>query len=292
MQSTTTRRHLGAALATATLTVTALAVGVGAAGAHEPPTDPTPTPRTGVGTVGVYTSGAPLTPPPPQRLTASGLRPLTRAESDRLKGAVAHHGWTCDIDFDDDAAIALLPANAVDTFALSPWWNQLCGGDYARVYPTDVNHFHLGYVDSTIGPCIDPENPHDTPPGTFSRGEDCEPIDPVTEPRSDIHTHFPWNHIRLDLIDPIGSGYKPQPFTLERVRVLQAPVRICYRMPPEGPWVVAEPVGPFDLPGLVYCWASLSPGLWDLSDWTVGTVDVSFTEAAGDVWGLDDIRLG
>ena len=63
-------------------------------------------------------------------------------------------------------------------------------------------------------------------------------------------------------------------------------------MPPEGPWVAAAPVGPFDLPGLVYCWASLGAGLWDLSDWTVGTVDVSFTGANGSVWGLDDLHLG
>ena len=166
------------------------------------------------------------------------------------------------------------------------------GGYYTRVYPTDSDHFHLGYVDSSIGPCADSENPHGTPVGEYSRGDECEPIDPLTEPRSDIAVHVPENHIRLDLIDSVGlPPHKAQPFTLERVRNRHAAVRVCYRMPPEGPWVAAAPVGPFDLPGLVYCWPSLAPGLWDLSDWTVGTVDVSFTGADGAGWALDDLRL-
>ena len=141
-------------------------------------------------------------------------------------------------------------------------------------------------------PCIDSDNPYDTPIGVYSRGDDCEPIDPLTESRSHINPHYPWSDVRLDLIDSMGSAYKPQPFTLEQVRILQAPMRVCYRMPPEGPWVAAAPVGPFDHPGLVYCWASLGTGLWDLSDWTVGTVDVSFTGATASPWGLDDLQLG
>jgi hypothetical protein len=185
----------------------------------------------------------PRTPRPPQRLTRSGLRPLDRAEAERLRGGSESTAVSCEIDFDDDAAIALLPNGAIDTFAYSPWWNQLCGGFYARVYPTDTNHLHLGYADDSIDVCTDPGNPHGTPVGTFSRGEDCEPIDPVTEPRSHINVgHYPNLHGRLDLIDPIGSDYKAQPFTLERVRILWAPAQVCYRMPPEGPWIAASGV--------------------------------------------------
>lgn len=244
-------------------------------------------------TIGAGETEEARTPPPPQRLTSSGLRPLGRAEADRLRGDSVLRGVLCEIDFDDDAAMALLPGGALDTFAYSPWWIQLCSNsNYARVRPTDTNHLHVNYVDATIDVCINPQNPYDTPVGMYSRGEDCEPIDPVTEPRSFINVgHYANLHGRLYLTDAWGSDYTPRPFTLERMRILSAPARVCYRMPPEGPWVAAEPVGPFDEPGLVYCWSSLSPGLWDLSGWTSGTVGVDFTGASDALPGYDDFRL-
>ena len=291
MQSSSSRRFLVVRRGVAATTLTAMVVVVGAAGAadrtqaaDEPPARMTS---------GVVEARAVRTPPPPQRLTASGLRPLDRVEADRLRGGNVSRAVSCEIDFDDDAAIALLPNGALDTFAYSPWWNQSCSGFYARVYPTDTDHLHLGYADDTIGVCINADNPHDTPVGVFSRGEDCEPIDPVTEPRSYITVgHYPTLHGRLDLIDSHGSDYTPQAFTLERIRILWAPARVCYRMSPDGPWIAAAPVGPFDEPGLVYCWASLDPGWWDLSDWTAGTVSVDFVGTGDSLPGYDDIRLG
>lgn len=284
-------RNTMRAAAAVTLAATVVVGGGGVAGAVDRSlTDDPPKATT---TIGDLKTGGPLTPPAPQRLTSSGLRPLSRGEADRLTGGGRVNGASCDIDFDDDAAIAWIPGGALDTFALSPFWNQLCGSNYARVYPTDTDHLHLGYVDTSIGPCTDPKNPNGTPVGTFSRGEDCEPIDPVTEPRSYITVgHYADRRGRLDLIDAYGSDYTPRPFTLERMRILDGPARVCYRMPPEGPWEAAEPVGPFDKPGLVYCWASLSPGLWDLSGWTAGTVGVDFTGSSSTLPSYDDFRLG
>jgi len=293
MQSSTSRRPTVAGRATAAAALAAMVFvtsnGVVAAGDRTPPDDS----AVAASAIGVGEVEEAKIPPPPQRLTSSGLRPLGRAEADRLRGGGVLRGVLCDIDFDDDAAMALLPGGALDTFAYSPWWNQLCSGsNYARVRPTDTDHLHVGYVDATIDVCINPENPYDTPVGVFSRGEDCEPIDPVTEPRSSITVgHYADRHGRLDVIDAWGSDYTPRPFTLERMRILSAPARVCYRMPPQGPWVVAEPVGPFDQPGLVYCWSSLAPGLWDLSAWTSGTVGVDFTGATGALPGYDDFRL-
>lgn len=276
--------------AAATLAATVVGGGGVAGAADRRLTDVAPTATT---TIGDLKTTSPLIPPAPQRLTSSGLSPLGRDEANRLTGGGRVNGTSCDIDFDDDAAIAWIPGGALDTFVLSPFWNQLCGSKYARVYPTDTNHLHLGYVDASIGLCSDPDNPNGTPLGTFSRGEDCEPIDPVTEPRSSITVgHYADRRGRLDLIDANGFDDTPRPFTLERMRILSGPARVCYRMPPEGPWEAAEPVGPFDEPGLVYCWASLSPGLWDLSVWTAGTVAVDFTGASGILPGYDDFRLG
>ncbi len=282
-------RNTMRAAAAATLAATVI-VGGGVAGAADRRlTDDKPRATT----IGDLKTGGPLTPPAPQRLTSSGLSPLGRDEVDRLTGGGRVDGASCNIDFDDDAAIAWIPGGALDTFAFSPFWNQLCGSNYARVYPTDTDHLHLGYVDASIGPCLDPDNPNGTPAWTFSRGQDCEPIDPVTEPRSSITVGHDadWTG-RLDLIDAYGSDYTPRPFTLERMRILNGPARVCFRMPPEGPWEAAEPGGSFDEPGLVYCWASLSPGLWDLSDWTAGTVAVDFTGASSTLPGYDDFRLG
>lgn len=172
----------GAALAL-TLVVTVFIGGASASAATKRSDgDSATTSRTSAttSTTGDRGSAAASTPAAPQLLTASGLRPLTRAEADRLTGAQGLRGSACEIDFDDDAAISLLPGNAVDTFAYSPWWNQLCGGNYARIYPTDISHFHLGYVDPAVLPCYDADNPFGTPVGVFARGEDCEPIDTVT----------------------------------------------------------------------------------------------------------------
>ena len=271
-------RVVAAATMTAIAAGAALAAGVTAADADQRPPDGYATATTPAN-VGGITTRTPTVPPAPRRLTRRGtLEQLSEAEAARLVGGVAHGGgWSCDIDFDDDEAIDLLPYDAIDTFALSPWWNQSCNGSYGRVVPTDEHHFHLGYVDPEVGLCLDPENPHDTPVGGWSKGEDCAPIDPVTEPRSNVMPHGYWYHLRLDKYDGFGSDDTPRPFTLERVRILSTATRVCYRMPPEGPWVVAPPASPFDEPGLVYCWASLSPGYWDLADWTGGTVGVTFT---------------
>ena len=256
MQSSTSRRLTIAWRGAAAAALAAIVVacnGVVAADVGRPPTTPPSSPP----------RWAPARSPGrnPSSASAADLVGIAPWVGRRPTGSAvaACRGDVCEIDFDDDAAIALLPDGALDTFAYSPWWNQLCSGHYARVQPTDTDHLHVGYVDATIDVCIDPENPYDTPVGAFSRGEDCEPIDPVTEPRSSITVgHYANLHGRLDLIDAWGSDYTPRPFTLERMRILSAPARVCYRMPPQGPWVVAEPVGPFDEPGLVYCWSSLT----------------------------------
>ena len=42
----------------------------------------------------------------------------------------------------------------------------------------------------------------------------------------------------------------------------------------------------------MYCWASLDPGWWDLSDWTAGTISVDFVGTGDSLPGYDDVRLG
>ena len=104
--------------------------GHGLAGATDrPPADDSP------GSMSMTVAGkgqVVRTPPPPQRLTSSGLRPLERERFDRLHGGGVSRAISCDIDFDNDAAMALIPNGAIDTFAYSPSWNQMCSGHYIR----------------------------------------------------------------------------------------------------------------------------------------------------------------
>ena len=141
------------------------------------------------------------------------------------------------IDFDDDGAIAFLPdTTPTDTSPTRRGGTRCAAGNYAHVFPTEDSHFHLGYVRRrTIGRASTRTTRTTHRSASFSRGDDCEPIDPLTEPRSDINTALPVERLPArPLSTRSDSGYKPQPFTLEQVRILQAPVRVCYRMPPDG----------------------------------------------------------
>jgi hypothetical protein len=217
------------------------------------------------------------TPAAPLVLDAGRLRPATRSELDRLSGGPAAQGSPdCKVDFDDDAAVALL-GGAKDTFVYSPWWNQICADSYVRVVPINDNHFHLTYQDPDVTNCANPDNEYGTAFLEMARGaEECEPIDPVTEPRGFAHSMFAQDIISIGRIDLYGSDYSPRPFTFERIKVVNAGVRVCFRLKPDGPWEAAEPPGPGDHPAQ-WCWASLTTGTWDLSAYTAGSIEVTVT---------------
>ncbi len=75
-RSTIIRRGVTVAAAAMTLTLIGFGARPGAAGSSATPNDVV-TPTTHHRTVGGITTGAPKTPPAPQRLTSAGLRPLT-----------------------------------------------------------------------------------------------------------------------------------------------------------------------------------------------------------------------
>jgi hypothetical protein len=280
------RRRLTAAIA-GSLAVVA-AVGAGAA---TPVAASSRSPLPGGPTYVV--PGAPRTPGAPMVLDGRRLRPATAAELVRLRGrAQSGYPYECDVDFDDDAAIAAV-GGAKDTFVYSPWWNQICTDSYVRVSPTNINHFHLLYEDPDVTNCQNADNDYGTALFDMARGaQECEPIDPVTEPRSYAHSMFAADILTIGRIDVYGSDYSPRPFTFERITIVNAPLRVCFRLAPDGPWEAAEPPGPGDHPAQ-YCWASLGAGTWDLSDFTAGSIAVTVTsDGDGSAnYAIDDLRL-
>ena len=97
-----------------------------------------------------------LEPGPPMVLDGGRLRAASSAELGRLSTPRATLGSPdCTVDFDDDDAIALL-GGAKDTFVFLPWWNQKCGSSWVRVFPTNIDHFHLTYADADVTNCLNP----------------------------------------------------------------------------------------------------------------------------------------
>jgi hypothetical protein len=245
-------------------------------------------------TVGLASTRQPkvFTPGPPLVMEGERMRPATATELDQLVARrVALGSPDCTVDFDDDDAVALV-GGAKDTFVFLPWWNQRCGDSWVRVYPTNIDHFHLTYADPDVTNCLNPENEYGTPLGEIARGDECEPIDPVTEPRGFLHSMFAQDIIAIDRILANGFDLTPRTFTFERIKIVDAGLRVCFRLEPEGPWEAAAPPGPGDHPAQ-YCWPSLGAGTWDLSAYTSGSVAVTVTtNGDGEAnYGIDNLWL-
>ncbi|MGD9705982.1 MAG: hypothetical protein AB7Q42_21055 [Acidimicrobiia bacterium] len=250
------------------------------------------TPSNPIGATG-FTAPKLRIPSAPLVLEQGRFRPANRSELDRLSaGRSAQGAPNCIVDFDDDAAVQLV-GGAHDTFVYSPWWNQECGDSWVRVYPTNINHYHLTYADPDVTVCLNPSNEYGTPVGLIARdAQECEPIDPVTEPRGFLHSMFANDIIEIGRIDLYGGNYTPRPFTFERIKVVNAGVRVCFQLEPDGPWEAAEPPGPGDHPAQ-YCWPSLGTGTWDLSNYTSGAIRVTVTsDGDGSAnFGIDNLHL-
>ena len=272
---------VAAALASAVLTLvtassSAMSAPLGDVAAGERSTPPTR----------VRTPGLPLV------LDRRRLRQPTPAEVEGLTAGQAAGGvQECIVDFDDDAAVALV-GGAKNTFVYLPWWSQACDDSWVRVYPTNMDHFHLMYADPDVTPCENPDNEYATAFLDMARGaQECEPIDPVTEPRSFVHSMYDTDIIAVDRVKSSEPSTQ-RAFTFERIEVVNAGVRVCFRLPVEGPWEAGEPAEPGDHPAQ-WCWPSLGAGTWDLSAYTDGAIAVTVTsDGDGSAnYAIDDLRL-
>ncbi len=175
---------------------------------------------------------------------------------------------SCFIDFSDSAVLSSLPDQAIDSVVEWPFWNQYCpqfSDTAVSVQPVGSSHYHLGYVDETIRWCLDLE--------TFGRPVDpddaasaCNPIDPLTEPRSGVQPHFENYSIRVLAYDTQTKDRVN--FDLNQIRILSGQAEVCF-VKTDLPWITAEPTD--DPPG--YC-GDLEPGDWDVSESVVDAHEV------------------
>lgn len=243
----------------------------------------------------VRAPGAPIVPPPP-----TGWPPVP-ARGTKAPTGIGHLTTrpvtlgtnNCTTTFDEDPAIDLLPNDALDTFVVAPWWNQQCAGDWIRIYPSaGSNHYHLIYTDADVTNCLNADNDHDTPLGQIARGaEECEPIDPVTEPRSYINTMIGPDVLTVDHVDGDEPGYPRRPFTLRQITIKNHAAKLCFKL--GGAWEAAEPPAEGEVPG-TFCWDQLDPAAYDLTSYTEGSMYVTVTLADPDDdpnFGIDTVKL-
>jgi len=289
-----TRRTIGALAAAALATITATAAPAWADGglAVAPPTSTAP--PTGSGAL-VPAAGTPIVPPPPTGWSPVPTRSATTSTpTGRLTSGSASLGTiNCTTTFDEDEPIDLLPNDALDTFVVSPWWNQQCSGDWIRIYPSaGSNHYHLIYTDPDVTNCLNADNDHDTPLGQMARGaQECEPIDPVTEPRSYINTMIGADVLTIERLDGDEPGYPRRPFTLRQITIKNHAAKLCFKL--GGPWEAAEPPAEGEVPG-TFCWEQLDPATYDLTSYTEGSMYVTVTLADPDDdpnFGIDTVKL-
>ncbi len=258
------------------------------------PTTTTTTPPNGSASL-APSAGTPIVPPPP---TGWPPAPARGAKAPATIGSltarpVALGTNNCTTTFDEDDVIATLVDNALDTFLVSPWWNQWCGGNVIRIYPSaGSNHYHLEYTDPDITNCLNADNEFGTPVGAFARGADlCEPYDPVTEPRSYIHTMVGADVLTIENLDGDEGGYPRRPFTLRQITIKNHAVKLCFKL--DGPWEAALPPAEGEVPG-TFCWSRLEPATYDLTNYTGGSLYVTVTLAHPDHdpnFGIDTIKL-
>lgn len=299
-----------AATALATITLTAPAWADGGPAIASPPTTATPTstpdrsagsfattpatPPTGSDAL-ASAPGTPIVPAPPSGWPPqrTGTTRTPSSTGDLTSRPVALGTNDCTTTFDEDQAIDLLPNDALDTFVMSPWWNQQCAGDWIRIYPSvGSNHFHLQYTDPDVTVCLNSDNDHGTPFGQIARGEqECEPIDPVTEPRSYINTMVGPDVLTIEVLDGDDAGYPRRPFTMRQITIKNHAVKLCFKL--GGPWKAAWPPAEGEVPG-VYCWNQLDPATYDLSSYTEGSMYATVTLADPDDdpnFGIDTVKL-
>ena len=175
---------------------------------------------------------------------------------------------SCLVDFSDTAALSALPGNAIDSVVEWPYWNEYCpqASDTAvSVHPVGASHYHLGYVDDTIRWCFDLET-FGKPVDPNNPASDCNPIDPLTEPRSGVQAHIEDYSIRIFAYDTQTKDRLT--FDLNQIRILSGQAEICF-VKSDLPWIAAEPTD--DPPG--YC-GDLGPGNWDVSASVIDAYEV------------------
>lgn len=191
---------------------------------------------------------------------------------------------SCFIDFNDSVVLSSLPDHAIDSVVEWPFWNQYCpqfSDTAVSVEPVGSSHYHLGYVDETIRWCLDLET-FGRPVDPDDAASDCDPIDPLTEPRSGVQPHVENYSIRVFAYDTQTKDRVK--LDLNQIRILSGQAEVCF-VKTDLPWITAEPTD--DPPG--YC-GDLGPGNWDVSESVIDAHEVRIYARSSNM-SFTDLRI-
>ncbi|MDW3177391.1 MAG: hypothetical protein R8J94_08410 [Acidimicrobiia bacterium] len=188
----------------------------------------------------------------------------------------------CDIVFEGDPLL-FQPDYARNTFVTEPW-REKCSSTWTEVVGSTYQHLHLGFQNEDISLCGSGPLA-----GQFAMiGDDfsCTDFDPLTEPRSAPYSHSGNEVVEFRMYD--ADGY--QNFRLDRIRVVDNPIRVCVHKAGGGLDTVVMNGGAGS-PNAT-CW-NLDEGYWNLSGHDVDAHLVTLTGANGSSspFSFDDIRI-
>lgn len=185
------------------------------------------------------------------------------------------YGVTDYVDFNDEMALTIIPDQAKNTFATSPFYIQKVGNAWIHVkenngagynpaFVSNYNHYHLSYQNFT--PCF-------TSDGQFGKpwGGSCLNINPVKEARRlDTHDGSQWiKFYAYDYDNPKRT------FDLLGITVNNGPIQLWFKKKNGGWWK----------------WSSLGTGTWNLSAYSTEITEVLISGTSSSSIGFDNVKV-
>jgi hypothetical protein len=191
----------------------------------------------------------------------------------------------CVMDFSDSAMLQLSGPSLWFDRVYLPWFQQCSGAGHVDFRPTVYSHYHLGFADPEVMPCVDQQ----AYPSRIDEDGTCHHVNIATEPRTHVTNHWSDETFRLRAMGVSGTSWAS--FDLNRFRVVgSGSVKLCYKK--SGSFSEFEAAGPSDsAPWL--CWNELGQGTWDLSQyaWDLAEVKIQASPAGTGSFSVDDFHV-
>lgn len=190
-------------------------------------------------------------------------------------GKTAHHG-DCNVNFNQQMALQILPDNAANTFAVNPWYIHNCNSgygwahvrEYNEIQSANYNHYHLMYEKGPY--CLPAGGGHG-----YQSGSSCVKVtNPTLEPRN-LYSHTGTQWVRLYVYK---SGNPAMKFDLKQLTVLGSnPIQLWVKKVADNGW---------------YYWSTLTPGVWNMpyAD-NIKDIAIRASEGYTTTYGLDNLLI-
>ncbi|WKN29582.1 hypothetical protein PZB74_11465 [Porifericola rhodea] len=179
------------------------------------------------------------------------------------------------VDFNDPAALSIIPDYASSTFATYPYYIQKVGNAWVHVkenngagynpaFTSNYQHYHLSY--QNFVPCI-------TNGGQFGKptGSGCASINPINEPRL-VNSHHGTQWLKIYAYDYNSSQ---RTFDLLGIKVVNGPIQLWFKKKGGGWWR----------------WSSLGVGTWNLSSYSTEITQVLISGTGSASFAFDNVKV-